>query len=506
MGIKLKLLTLTVLFSLWSNLSIAQNKYDYIWTFGYIGPPDNIQNFVLDFNGQESRFYKVPLQINSSTVNSSICDKDGNLLLITNGCIINNKEFNLVENGDGLNPGFILQGNWCDNGYPGGNQSHIFLPDPYDEKIIWLFHNSYSLSINYPLPQYLRYTKIDLNYNNGLGKVIDKNKILVNDSLITFGEISAVKHANNKDWWILSPTGRPDTLFRTFLLNQNGITGPFEQHVGKQISNQYSGAGGFKFNAQGTKIARFGDGQGVYLYDFDRTTGKLSNFIAIDTPSYSTMGGIEFSPSGKYLYVSTWGELFQYDMEAKDIKSSIIRIDSFDGFHTWTWVTYGCLQLGPDCRIYVLPTTGVEYQGIIMNPDLPGKLCDFRPHSLKLPAYGRLNRVYHPHYRLGTGDPDCDPSIRLNTAAQNIPKELPYMNVYPNPSDQILHVSLRYNLTKDARADIVDLYGRSVYTEILKQGADQFELNISNVNNGIYLLRLKDEDGRIAEEKIVVGR
>ena len=483
----------------------SQGKEDYIWTFGYIGPPDNLQNFVFDFNKKEAKLYKSSLNFNSAMVSTGISDKNGRLMAYTNGCLINDRSYNLIENGEGLNPGFIRQGNWCESGYPGGNQSHIFLTDPGDENIIWLFHNSYSLSINYPSSQYLRISKIDLNYNNGLGKVTEKNTIIVNDSLITFGEISAVKHSNNKDWWIVSPTGRPDTLFRTFLLSSKGLAGPFEQHIGKQISYQYSGAGGFKFNPQGTKIARYGDGDGVYIYDFDRTSGKLSNFIEIDTPSYYSLGGLEFSPSGRYLYVSTRRELFQYDMQSNDIKKSIIRIDSLDGFSTWTTVTFGCLQTGPDCKIYVIPTTSVEYFGIIHSPDQAGIACNFKPHSLKLPTYNALTRVYHPHYRQGTPYPDCDSTIRLNTSFIDLKPILPKFIISPNPTSGQLHINWEQSNDHYKSLKIIDIYGHEILTRNVVRNQNFLDLNLSMFSAGVYFIQLLNQKGSISTSKVILN-
>jgi hypothetical protein len=47
---------------------------------------------------------------------------------------------------------------------------------------------------------------IDMRYNNGKGKVVEKNKILLGDSTLS-GEVAVVKHSNNKSYWILVKKG-----------------------------------------------------------------------------------------------------------------------------------------------------------------------------------------------------------------------------------------------------------------------------------------------------------
>ncbi|MBK7358865.1 MAG: T9SS type A sorting domain-containing protein [Saprospiraceae bacterium] len=483
---------------------IAQYKHDYTWTMGYIGSPNDPKNFVLDFNNGKLQTYKYPLNTMFGTVNANISDENGSLLAYTNGCIIVDKKGNLMENGDNLNPGYIQQGTWCEQGYPGGNQSHFYLPQPGNENYIWLFHNSYSESIQYPTSTFLRFSKIDLSKNNGLGKVFEKNVKIVIDSMITYGELSATRHANNVDWWIVSPTARPDTLFRTFLLTERGLQGPFEQRIGKQLDYIYSGGGAFKFNPQGTKMARYGDGgQGVFLYDFDRQTGLLSHFIELDTPKYASLGGAEFSASGRYLYISTRRELFQYDMEASDIGKSVIRIDSLDGFKTWTTVTFGNLQLGPDCRIYVVPTTSVEYFGVIHHPDNRGKDCDFKPHSLLLPSYGRLTRIYYPNYRTGVA-PICDSTIRFVTNNTDIKNYLKTISVFPNPAHGELQILLSGTLNIKSQLEFINHLGQTVIKKNLEPSMGSFSLDILNVDPGIYLLKLEDSHGLIGFEKVII--
>src|SRR5690606_30706515 len=114
-----------------------------------------------------------------------------------------------------------------------------------------------------------------------------------------------------------------------------------------------------KASPDGTKIAVTNTihYQSVELFDFDNTSGELSNEIFLfhghSFSSCDAFGyyGIEFSPNGNLLYVSnvTCPLIYQFDLTAPDISGSAVEI-TVPSF----WVDFkGALQLGPDNKIYV---------------------------------------------------------------------------------------------------------------------------------------------------------
>lgn len=68
-----------------------------------------------------------------------------------------------------------------------------------------------------------------MNLNGGLGSVISKNYILINDSM-NVGKIAACKHGNGRDWWIVIHRVNTNRFFK-FLLTPYGFTGPFKTLV-----------------------------------------------------------------------------------------------------------------------------------------------------------------------------------------------------------------------------------------------------------------------------------
>ena len=117
----------------------------------------------------------------------------------------------------------------------------------------------------------------------------------------------------------------------------------------------------------------------VYLYDFNTNTGVLSNPVEIsnNTSPY----GIEFSPSGKKLYVSYdnndigFGGVHQYDLESANIAASDILISNTPQAAT--------LQLGPNGKIY-RAVVNTEFLDVINDPEETGALCNYQVHGVTL--------------------------------------------------------------------------------------------------------------------------
>ncbi|GAB1453112.1 hypothetical protein MASR2M47_31680 [Draconibacterium sp.] len=102
---------------------------------------------------------------------ASICDKEGNLVLYTNGRTVWNSNHEIVLNGEKLIPDNIFQ-----------NNKPIFVPYPKKEGWYILFYEEDDYKII--LGQYnnaLYYAEINANANNGKGEVV-RQKIKIHDN------------------------------------------------------------------------------------------------------------------------------------------------------------------------------------------------------------------------------------------------------------------------------------------------------------------------------------
>lgn len=480
-------------------------KHDNIWLM-----PDYTRNImVMSFNKPiDSLSVKLtPVKKFVDLITGAmISNRNGDLKVYTNGCIVNNLNFDIMENGEDINSG-IQRYETCDaDFYYAGEQGALFIPDPGDSLKYYLFHASLVYQ-NSPLKFWvdaLRYSKIDMRYNNGLGKVTEKNTIFMNDST-TLADIGAVKHSNNRDWWIIVKKYFVGS-YDKFLLTDKGITFINNQQIG-DTSNRYESGGGvvhiFSPN-DGSKMVRYHPyDDGFYLYDFDRNTGNLSNFRRIPvTDSLVLDGGACFSPSGRFLYVGTYWDLYQYDLEAVDIKLSEIHIAHYDGYRSKGVfrAMIGKMQWGPDCKIYVNCRNSMDVLHVIHKPDEKGMECDFRQHDLKLPQTHLGSLPYFPNYRLGVA-PVCDPELTVSLQEAPI---LPDIMVYPNPARDHITMSFRESLPHKANLRIMNTAGQVMESTNIPSGSYEYSMNTTSWVSGIYFYTISLWDGSLATGKFVI--
>ena len=116
-----------------------------------------------------------------------------------------------------------------------------------------------------------------MTLDNGKGDVVKKNIVFYDDKKTLGSYLTAIRHANGKDWWILQPL-RDTNLYATFLLDQNGLQLVKEQQIGKVFDWNASASGTATFSPDGTKYAYYNESDGLLLFDFDRNSGMLSNY------------------------------------------------------------------------------------------------------------------------------------------------------------------------------------------------------------------------------------
>lgn len=483
-------------------LSISQ-KHDYNWLFGYEGDA-GVEEFgisQLNFNHnpvliekQDSAFMKIDVS------HASISDSLGNLLFYTNGCYIADKNHQMMPNSDGLNPG-ILHNTNCDFfGYTGGVQSCLILPYPKQVNLYYLIHNpmTFHSQFGYHAPK-LFYTLVDMDDNGGLGTVIEKNMPIVLDTL-TPGNITAVKHTNGRDWWIINPQFDNNKYYRT-LLGINGLEEPLEQIIGDSISTGSSHA---VFSPDGTTYIRYSPEEQLNIYDFDRSTGLLSNArnISFDAPPPSS-SGISVSPNSRFLYLSNTNWLLQFDLEAVDIAESMVVIDTFDGFQSPFATQFFLAQLAPDCKIYISSFSSVDVLHVINQPDRKGLACDFQQHAIDLPTLHGGSMPHFPNYRLGTTPTyPCDSTIVL-TGTSFVPPPPDWgIQVYPNPARESMTISCEWCKDEGAVLQVHNLMGQLVLEQTIN--TEQSIISVAHLAAGAYICTLSDSGSLLSKQKIVV--
>ncbi|MGM5469906.1 T9SS type B sorting domain-containing protein [Flavobacteriaceae bacterium LMO-SS05] len=318
---------------------------------------------------------------------ASISDDLGNLLFYTDGKTIWNRNHSVMDNGTGL------------YGDDSSTQSAIIVPKPKDPNIYYVFTVDNNLDrLNFGL----NYTEVDLTLNGGLGAVTSKNKNLL--SLCSEKITAVLKDCVTKSIWVvtLASENGAQNFFNTFHafevtdlgVNNTSVKSVFNINIGDQ-------RGYLKLSPDGTKVACANAQDGLYIYDFDDSTGILSNQMRLNINSSNRIPyGVEFSPNSQLLYIHSSNDYFdqqnpsdqnnpafhystltQFDLSNANIQSSETTIDERQLYR-------GALQLGPDGKIYrALSATyniGLPYLGVIQNPDVSGLGCNYQHHAINL--------------------------------------------------------------------------------------------------------------------------
>ena len=82
---------------------------------------------------------------------------------------------------------------------------------------------------------------------------------------------------------------------------------------------------------------------------------------------------------------------------------------------------------------------------------------------------------------------------------------IPRFNLYPNPGSGRITLDLFLEKSIPLNVQVTDITGRVVYTEIMhtEAGVQSISLNLSNLSNGIYNLKLSGENGVVARRFVI---
>ena len=359
---------LFIIFIFFTYHAYAQHEADY-WYFG---------NFAgLDFSSGKPE----PLtdgQLKTYEGCAAISDSTGNLLFYTDGVKVWNRQNQIMENGTGL------------KGDTSSTQSAIIIPQPENDSIFFIFTTD-ELSVNKNLTtDGLNYSVVNINKNNGNGSVIQKN-IHLRDSVCE--KITAVKHQNNKDFWIITHDWGSNAYY-VWQLDENGINPvPVITNIGTNIGNdQRMSIGYMKASPDGSKIVT-----SIWLlskweiFDFDNQTGILSNNIEITRPYLFSAYGCEFSPDASKLYISAYDTLLQADMNAgnqSDIQNSLSPVGVFNS-------PVGAIQNANNGKMYIT-SDFADSLSVINYPDSLPASCGFIKNAVYLD--GKKARLGLPNF------------------------------------------------------------------------------------------------------------
>ncbi len=450
--------------------------------YGGLPPPNMLGGIDMDFITGQPVITYVPREMEFARAVSTICDSSGNLLFVTNGVYIADATGDTMQNGSGLNPSVYTS--WYPDGLP-PPQMNMIIPDPGQPNIYHLFHCTLDDPPGNLTTRFLYQSIIDMNANGGLGSVVTKNQVVLNDSL-NGGRITACKHANGRDWWIMVHKVNTN-IYLKYLLTPYGLSGPFSQSIG---SIRYVDLGQAAFSFNGEYYAWYSVVDDLDIFSFNRCTGLLSSPVHVAINDSATVVGVSFSTNSQYLYVSSTNYVYQFDVTASNIPATQTTIAVWDGYYSPSppFGTYfDIAQLAPDGKIYIATGNSTLHLHVINQPDSAGLACNLVQHGIPLPAFNYNSLPNHPNYFLGAlaGSP-CDTLTSLQTEPITNQKT----NVFPNPNNGIF--TLGFNAQKDIGVlEIFDTMGRLVHSDKVAQWSQYKRVDISELSSGIYYCQIK---------------
>jgi len=341
-------------------ISLTAFAQDEIWYFG--ASKDG-----LDFSGGSPSVIQVPSGKGPSgfyECNASVSDGFGNLLFYTDGLNIYNKNHDVMPNGGGLSgpnePGQTTGSS---------SQGVIIVQDPGNSDRYYIL---YADCIHNNFADGYRYTVVDMTLDGSNGDVVPGFKDLVIMSGVgqanQVGEfLNAVCVAGTT--WVLSHRVGSDE-FLAHKIDASGINlTPVVSPVGPVIGQSNTGQmrGTMAFSHGGDKLALASGGKGVYIFDFDASTGIVSNPVVVEE-AVKFYYGTEWSPDDSKLYFSQYigsPGLFQYDVATT-------------GIHQYAGGPIGSIRLAPDGKIYGAPGNPARTAlSVVNSPDALGGAANY---------------------------------------------------------------------------------------------------------------------------------
>jgi PKD repeat protein len=357
----------------------------------------------------------VPIFVNSNSVlalsscgGASQADASGSTLFFTDGVTIWNKNNGVMQNG-------VVGATWN----RGSSQAALVFPKSNSKYYVVLANkNGASPFLS---PQFTNYALVDMAANNGLGAVISASQTVSPPGVLMSTKLAGARHCNGRDYWLLAHethtnivSAGTNTLggsknFHAYRVTSDSIyKTPVISTVGSaMLIESLSGVGNvgygiIKFSPNGRKVCCTYPNRTVEIFDFDNSTGIVSNPIQLESISSPTLiniygpyaFGVEFSPDGNKLYVTYLNAhpaLCQYNLDAGSpaaiiASKTIIRADTLwkvDPLTNTESSSIAGLQLALDGKIYVAEP-GLSSLGVISNPNALGSLCNYAPTTVQL--------------------------------------------------------------------------------------------------------------------------
>lgn len=438
---------------------------------------------------------------------TQVYDQRDSLILYSNGSKVFNGKHRLIEGADSLSYGTDWQSSPFAGTYFANYNIAIYptamvcLPSVANPNQYYLI----SIFINPDTTNYkLVYSIVDMSLNNGRGKMIKKEVPL------KFGDftetISACRHGNGRDWWLIAREYHK----KNYTIMKLDSTGLHIQSENQLSAWEFSDVTMTNRNliskmSWGGNLFASSSYKGLELYDFDRCKGILSNRREYPIPNTDTAINFSvcFTRDDKLLYFNSTNKIYQLDIannfiqKVADLKPYYDSTD--DGKVLPIPAVFGFSQLAPDNKIYYCTTNSSRHLSVIDNPSIVGVGCNVKQQFVKVLTWTN-NLPSFPNYELGAVSGTC-----AQVAISTIPNTS--IAIYPNPATDYIHIQLKEIPTSSISIVVYDMLGRKMYHQALDKTTLTQTILTQDWSEGIYYLRLIDEnETQVYQTKIEIRK
>lgn len=352
-------------------LSQSQNRCSYV-------PPRQTDNWYF-YKNAGIKFTDGNVATNNLPVNNlaagngvaTFSDENGNLLIYTEGMHVWNSNHEPINFGPNL------------SGDAGSTQSALIVQNPTVKQMLYIFTTDILRQAGFGTKGF-NFSRVDMTSNNGGGAVMERDIHLLDESSVM---VTGVSNAAKDGYWVLTH-GAGNNSFYAYEVTSSGVnTTPTVSNAGSVLTAVASDlTGAMKISPKGNKLAYASIGKNIVeLFDFNNTTGAVSNGLTLTPPTSLPGQGayyVEFSPDETKLYVvvatlgnNTNSHLYQYDLSNGNVMTELnISPMAAD---------VSAIQLGRDGKIYVARRS-IAYLGVIENPNRPGTACNYVENGMSL--------------------------------------------------------------------------------------------------------------------------
>jgi hypothetical protein len=491
----------------------AQHHYDFNWYIGYEFDGEVIDLSRFNFDGFEFHHTADTVGLEMSGQNVTMSNAEGELLFYSNGCEIRNAQHELIPGSDPLLPGED-DDIFCSSSIAAMPLPQTMLALPFeissDSTLYYIYQSRDTFRSVDSVNDYYSILEEHLLIEDTNNLQLNYHDSTVSDTYIYTGFLQAIKHANNKDWWLIYPLhlqARFESVLITISGSEGGAYKVMSDYSSPSIDREGRITGQLAASLNGSRLAMFLDNSEFFYLSFNRQTGKIEVLNRDTLSIQDKLGsrGTQFSPNGRFIYLSIDSFVYQLDTESSNFPTDPELIaTTFKDHPSGRKDDFCTMQMGPDCKIYISTLGNTDFYHVIHRPNEKGPDCMVEVRGIRLKTLNDWTIPLFPNYRLGTPEENWCDSISDDTTAVTDPY-LPShkWQIWPNPTNGELNIGHEDGNFGLNALRIYNTQGQLVKSASFNALSTTYTTSVVDLPSGLYFVELHPRFGRTTTLRMV---